>query len=321
MADLGPQTEAVASSTAPAASLRLAVLLNSGGGTVLREGEVTLEARLARAFEGQGAQAAIRFLHGGELREAAVRALIAVREGELDGVVVGGGDGSVSTVADVLARSGVPMGVLPLGTLNHFAKDLGMPADPAEAAAAIARGRVRAVDVGEANGRVFVNNSILGVYPMMVLDRERRRREHGLGKWPAMCLAFLRMLIQFPRRRVTLCTAAGNRPYRTPCLFIGNNPYDMRNLELRRREGLDNGILWVLVARHGHWRSFLRFAAKIAFKGISPEKDLDTFNLKEFEIRPKAHRVTVAFDGEVARVRGPIRYRSLPGALTVYAPA
>ena len=92
------------------------------------------------------------------------------KRGEIDAIVVGGGDGSVRTVAGVLADTGVPLGVLPLGTLNHFAKDLGIPLKVEQAAAAIAAGHTRNVDIAEVNGKTFINNSSIGIYPYMQLN-------------------------------------------------------------------------------------------------------------------------------------------------------
>src|SRR6185503_16647759 len=102
---------------------------------------------------------------------------------DADAVVIGGGDGTVSAAADRAVRHGKPIGVLPLGTLNHFARDLGMPPDLRDAVRAIATGVVREVDVGEVNGRVFVNNSSIGVYPTVVRDRDEQRLRFGRGKW------------------------------------------------------------------------------------------------------------------------------------------
>jgi diacylglycerol kinase family enzyme len=99
------------------------------------------------------------------LQAAAERAVQRVREQELDALVVGGGDGSIRTVAHVLAGTGVPLGILPLGTLNHFARDLGIPTDLKETVALIAAGKTRSIDVGEVNGETFINNSSIGLYP------------------------------------------------------------------------------------------------------------------------------------------------------------
>jgi diacylglycerol kinase family enzyme len=235
--------------------------------------------------------------------------------------VVGGGDGSVNGAAGLLAGTGIPLGVLPLGTLNHFARDLGLPAEFESAAAAIAVAPPRAVDVAEVNGHVFVNNSLLGAYPYMVADRERRRREHGLGKWPAMTLAFLRMLWRFPRRRLTLCLPDGRVPVVTPSLMVGVNEYDPKNFEIPRNHGLDRGRLWLLVARHRHPLGFAWFAFRTVFRGIDQARDFEVLTLTELEVRARPSRLPVAIDGELLILRPPLRYRIRPRELMVLAPA
>jgi diacylglycerol kinase family enzyme len=300
--------------------LRLRAVLNGDGGTIQRAGPDALRAQLAAAFERCGVAAELVIATGPEMRPQLEQALAEARAGRIDAVVVGGGDGSVSTAAGVLAGTGVPLGVLPVGTLNHFAKDLGMPLEIEAAAEALATAEVAAVDVGEVNGRVFVNNSLLGVYPYMVADRERRRELHGIGKWTAMSLAFLRMLWRFPRRRVTLCVEGRTTPFHTPCLVVGVNEYDAELFSVRRRGGLDNGHLWLLVAKHGHSLSFAWFAFRAAFRGLNESDDFEVLLVTSAEVRIKASRVPVAADGEVERMRGPLRYRIRPGDLRVLRP-
>lgn len=287
---------------------------------MLRLGEEEARARLARTFARCDAEADLRFVDGERLRHEAERALDDARAGQLDAVVVGGGDGSVNAVAGVLAGTGVPLGVLPLGTLNHFATDLGMPQGLEEAVEAIARSTPRAVDAAEVNGRVFVNNSLLGIYPYMVADRERRRKAWGLGKWPAMSLAFLRMLWRFPRRRLAICVAGWAKPYRTPCLFVGVNEYDFELFKVQRRTGMDKGELWLIVAKHNHPLRFAWFAFRVAFRGLTEADDFEALRVDAAEVRAKASRIPVATDGEISRMPTPLRYRLLPGALTVLAP-
>lgn len=299
---------------------RLAVVVNRNGGTVLRLGPDALRQRLGAAFREAGARAEMHLVAGAEMSSTLERALERARAGELDGIVVGGGDGSVNGAANLLAGTGVPLGVLPVGTLNHFARDLGLPADPAEAAAVIARAAPRAVDVAEVNGRVFVNNSLLGAYPYMVADRERRRDQHGLGKWTAMTLAFLRMLWRFPRRRLTLCFEGEKLPVRTPSLMVGVNEYDPKNLAVRRNHGLDRGELWVLVARHSRPLSFAWFAFRTVFRGLDAGEDFDLVKLQSLEVRARTSRLLVACDGELLRLRPPLKYKIRPGELLVLAP-
>src|ERR1700724_1991353 len=169
--------------------LRVAALLYASAGTIELQGEKTLQEVLVPAFEKHGISVVLEFLPGAKLRSAAERIRQQVIRGELDAVVVGGGDGSIQTVASVLVGSDVPLGIIPLGTLNHFAKDLGIPVFADRAVAVIASGEKRYVDVGEVNGKIFINNSSIGIYPYLVLERERRRRRKRLSKWTAVVLA------------------------------------------------------------------------------------------------------------------------------------
>ena len=315
-------TETIAhrATAVPAPPRRVHVVLNRGG-RVVERGPETVQVEVKRAFDQAGVGADITIVAGSDLPATLERARRAAEAGEIDAVVVGGGDGSISCAAGVLADTGVLMGVLPLGTLNHFSKDLGVPQDLEGAAATIARGHFRAVDAAEVNGRVFVNNSVLGVYPYMVIERERRRRLHGLGKWVAMSLAFARMLWRFPRRRLKLKIAGEDASYRTPLLFVGVNEYRMDRLELRRTSGMDRGQLWLFVAKHQHSWSFLRFALRAAYGGLEQEGDFDLHRGPEANVRTRASRVPVACDGEVVRMQSPLLYRVRPKALMVLAPA
>lgn len=300
---------------------RLRAVLNREGGAARRLGVDAMRARLEEGFAAGGVLAELCFLPSGELRAALQAALADARDGSLDGVVVGGGDGSVNCAAGVLAGTPVPLGVLPVGTLNHFAKDLGMPLELAAAAEAIARAEPRSVDVAEVNGRVFVNNSLLGVYPYMVADRERRRRLHGLGKWLAMSLAFLRMLARFPRRRLEIVVGGETTRHRTPCLFVGVNEYEVERFKLQRRGGMAGGQLWLLVAKHASPLSFAWFACRTAFRGLDPAAgDFELLRAPFVEVHLAATRAPVSADGELERMRGPLRYRIRPGDLRVLAP-
>jgi diacylglycerol kinase family enzyme len=302
-------------------SLRVKVLINRRGRAVERIGPRVLRLQLESAFRSCGVDAEISLVEGHEIVANAEHAVQAAREGRLDRLVIGGGDGTVGSVAGVLADSGLVLGVLPLGTLNHFAKDLGMPLELEEAVRALASAPVRRIDVGEVNGIVFVNNSVLGVYPYMVADRERRRRLHGLDKWVAMGFAFLRMVARFPRRRLTLRIGGEAWRYRTPCLFVGVNEYHIEMLELRRRAGMDGGKLWLFIAKHRHPLPFLWFALRSAFGGLNEEGDFDLLQSAEAVVETRASRVPVSHDGEVTRMPGPFRYRIRPGALRVLAPS
>jgi diacylglycerol kinase family enzyme len=276
---------------------------------------------LAKAFADHGISAEIEMLSGDEIDEGIRRALAAAKGGSLDAVVVGGGDGTIRTAAGVLSGTGVPLGILPLGTLNHFAKDLGLPLDLNHAAGVIAKVKARPVDLGEVNGEIFINNSSIGIYPYLVTDRDRRRSETGLSKWKAMTYALVRVFKRFPRRRIWVHAEGATTPYRTPCLFVGNNEYDMRFFSLGRRQALDEGKLHFYIAPPVNRWAFVWFALRAVFGNTARLGDLDTLAVSSAEIRSRASRIPVALDGEVRTLSTPLRYRSRPGALTVIVPA
>ncbi len=164
---------------------RITALLNAGSGT----GRSAALADTVRGLLGRGdAEVEVREIAPGASVDGAIAAAKSARP---DVLVAGGGDGTVSAVAAALVDSDIVLGVLPLGTLNHFAKDLGIPLLLEAAAGAIVAGRTARIDVGEVNGRVFVNNSSIGLYPEIVRDREQQQRRLGRGKWPALAWASL----------------------------------------------------------------------------------------------------------------------------------
>ena len=180
---------------------------------------------------------------------------------ECDIVAALGGDGTVNAVAAALAGTSTPMLVLPAGTLNHFARDLGVPLDPAEAALLVRDGVRRKVDVAEVNGRVFVNNSSIGAYPLAVALRERLQDQGAGGKWSAMARASLRTFRRFPTLRVHIDGDDGEVDLETPFVFVGNNAYGGEGVAASERARLDGGRLGVLTAEATTRREALRVAA------------------------------------------------------------
>ncbi|RKK02104.1 diacylglycerol kinase family lipid kinase [Pseudoroseomonas wenyumeiae] len=302
--------------------LRLCVLVNAGGGSVLGR---DLEPELREAFESHGLEADIRLLPGDALEAAARQALERTGPGRhYDAVVAGGGDGTIGLMAGVMAGSGRAFGVLPLGTLNHFAKDLGLPQDIPGAVGVIAARQLRTVDVAEVNGRVFVNNSSIGLYASMVADRDRQRRRAGWGKWPAMSLAFCRVVLRYPLRRVQVVAEGENgrwvRRYRTPLLFIGNNAYEVSLPRPGTRAVLDDGKLSMFIVRNRRPWGLLKVAAHAMLGQLRHERDFESHIVTAVEIRSRSAWMRVSVDGEVVPMRPPLRYAIRPGALRVFAP-
>jgi diacylglycerol kinase family enzyme len=300
--------------------LRVSVILNEGAGTAQSQGTQSWRDRLVDSFAAHGVAASFDVLSGSALPAAAERAFQAARRGELDAIVVGGGDGSIRTVAGVVAGSDVPLGIIPLGTANHFARDLGLPLAPEEAVAVIAAANTRQVDVGMVNGEIFINNSSIGFYPYLVLARERKRPGSWLPKRAAMILALPQVIRFFPIFRLTVRVEGEVQPCRSPVVFIGNNEYQITLPATGTRQRLDRGELWICVANVGTWTA-LAWRACQAVLGIPIRgNDLRAFKGAAAEITSARHHVLVACDGEVKDMRPPLSYHNRPGALCVFAP-
>jgi diacylglycerol kinase family enzyme len=235
-------------------------------------------------------------------------------------IVAGGGDGTVSAVSAVVAGTAIALGVLPLGTLNHFARDVGLPMDIESAVRVLASGRVIGVDVGEVNGRVFLNNSSIGLYPRLVHHWQRQQERLGRGKWHALLRAALTLLHRYPLMDVRVRT--GNQEFnrRTPLVFVGNNAYAMSGLNIGRRARLDSGRLSVYIPRRAGRFGLFRIELRALFGRLDRALDFDLLQTPAVQIDTRRKYARVAVDGEAAGAVTPLDYRIRRGALRVVVP-
>ena len=251
--------------------------------------------------------------------DAAAAAKAAVKE-RAEVVVAVGGDGTVSAVASALIGTETPLGVLPRGTLNHFAKDAGIPMDLARAVRNIAEGRSKAVDVGDVNGRHFVNNASLGIYPDIVVERELLRRQ-GYRKWSAFGVATARIIRNYRGLMMTITTQATTSTTRTPFLLVGNNEYQQEGIHLGERKALDRGQLFAYFAPRMRGWELPKLFANAVLDRASEGRALESLAACELLAEShEGHRLRVAVDGEVLAMAGPLRLRIHPGALRVIVP-
>ncbi|MBA3452514.1 MAG: NAD(+)/NADH kinase [Deltaproteobacteria bacterium] len=290
--------------------------MNAGAGSIGSAKCDERKAEVLAALTAAGIDAEVHLCEPAQLTRTA-RDLAA---SGVDAVVAAGGDGTVSAVASALAGGNVPLAVLPLGTLNHFAKDLRMPLELGEAALAIASGNVTRIDVGELNGRIFVNNSSIGLYPETVIRRDRDRKASGRGKWTAMFLAAFRVLRRFPLLKVRIVTESGTLRARTPLVFIGNNAYTINVLELGERAHLDRGQLSLYMIKATSRLKMFWVTVRAILQRLDAVADFEAHAIREALIRTGHRRLQVAIDGEVELMTPPLYYRSRPGALAVIAP-
>lgn len=297
----------------PGSRSAIACIVNGSAGSSKCSAAVR---RAAELFEARGCTVTMLVAEeGGDISRLAKEA---VQKGA-SVIVAAGGDGTVNAVATAVLDHDIPLGVLPLGTLNHFAKDTGIPTDLEPAVANIVEGGIAQVDVGEVNGKLFLNNSSLGLYPSIVREREAIQKK-GLGKWLAFAVATLSALGRFPRLRIEL-QAEDGPPVEgvTSFVFVGNNQYAVSGLCIGEREHLDRGTLWVCRAPKVGRAGLARLSLG-ALLGRPSAGALETFKATQVSIMPAKRHILVATDGEVTRMQGPLNYTIRPKALRVVVP-
>jgi diacylglycerol kinase family enzyme len=297
--------------------MKATVVLNTSAGLIAGSEASATVSRVREAFQRARLETEV-LASGHETFPAAVARAAA---SDADVVVLGGGDGTLSAGAAVLVGGHKPLGVLPLGTLNHFAKDVGIPLDLDGAVETIEGGRVTEVDVGAVNGRIFLNNSSVGLYPSVVAHRQELRHRHGGGKWPAMFNACVDVFRRFPLLDVIMQVEDRAVALTTPFIFVGNNRYDMRLFALGTRTSLQGGALSVYLTRNTGRVGLLRLAFRALLGRLEQDRDFRSVALPGVEIRSRRRSLRVSLDGEVVRMTSPLRYVIRPRALRVLAPA
>jgi diacylglycerol kinase family enzyme len=222
-----------------------------------------------------------------------------------------GGDGTLSSVASILAGTEATFVPLPGGTLNHFTKDLGIPQDIDRALKKLAKATVKKVDIAKVNDKLFINNSSIGLYPSSL--RARSRFETTLGKWPAAVIASIHALVRFRTYHVTI----NNETFHTPFVFIGNNEYVIDGTNGVVRKTIHSGKLSVFVAQTISRATLLKIALFALFGRVKDVDEFDIYHVTSLTIHTRKKQLSVSHDGEVSRMNSPLRYEIKPGSLNV----
>ena len=289
------------------------VIINAGSGSVQPE---EIKQILEGLFKESGVEANIHLAkQGSEIIELAQLAV----KSDCKIIVAGGGDGTVSGVASELFKTDKILGVLPLGTLNNFSKDLGIPQDIKEAVRIIAENQVKKIDVAEVNGRIFINNSSIGFYPRIVRKRQKQQ-EKGRSKWNAAFWATLQIFHLSPFLKVKLSLDKKQFLRKTPFVFVGNNEYDMDFFNIGRRNFLNKGKLGVYFLHRSGRTGLFMLAFHLMTGRLRQAKEFEEVMTEEVTIQMRKKRVLVAFDGEVAVLQTPLNYKIHPQSLNVIVP-
>lgn len=294
------------------ANRTLPVLINREGGTAAAAG-AKIKADVETAFADADLSAKVDLIRGADIP----RALAGLDEPL---VVIGGGDGTLGAAARDLIATGRALGILPLGTHNHFARQLGIPADLPGAARVLAEGKRRRVDVGIVNGHIFLNNASIGFYPSLVRTREQEQSRRGLPKWMANMPAAWAALRRLRHHRLRVGIDGTEQWVRTPLLFVGNNLYSLDGGRIGEREALDRGELSLFSVEGRTRLGALWFGLRLLLGRANLETDFAmATTCRALTVHAHSPHIHVALDGEVHCLESPLRFEIRRQALEVIA--
>lgn len=302
----------------PLTALPLSIILNvTSGHHDAREVEGTIRA----ALDAAGRSYQIVVTSGADEVERAAREAVERSREHPQVIVAAGGDGTINLVAGIVLGSGAVFGVIPLGTFNYFARDLGIPLEPAAAAAALARGRLMPVHVARVNGHLFLNNASFGLYRRLLEEREGFKQR--LGRYRIVAAAAgLATLWRFRDVYTVRMRLDGEAvTLRTPMLFFGLNSLQLENLDLEVAPCAQAGLLAVIALQPSSRWHLIGLALGGMLHGLRGSPDLRCYCASEVEVSVPGRRLTrVAVDGESVECELPLRFEVLRDALPVVVP-
>ena len=295
-------------------SAPIPVFINRSGGTASSLG-ARLGPAVEAAFAAAGVKIDLHLIDGRDVDDAVSRVVGAPI------VVVGGGDGTLGCAANRLAGTDSALGIIPVGTRNHLARELGIPLDLARAAAVIAAGATRRIDVARANGRGFINNASIGFYPSLVRFRDAETHRHGVPKWVAAIPASYAAIRRLRHHRLRISVPGLSKEIVTPMLFVGNNRYSLAAGRLGRRDALDDGMLSVFAVGSHRRRALIGFAVRTLFGRADRADDFAAIgDCRSLRVEGGSRGVSIALDGEIMTLALPIDFAIEPHALAVVVP-
>ncbi|MFW6235913.1 MAG: diacylglycerol/lipid kinase family protein [Desulfovibrionales bacterium] len=293
------------------------VIINAAAGPSSREDTAGMVQDLETIFREHGIDATVRTVEPDRLEATMAQTM----ETDPPALLIGGGDGTVSTAARILAGTGVPLGILPMGTFNYFARYLGIPLDLKAAAQAIAESHVRDIDLVTVNDRTFISHASIGIYPQYVLQKMLMEKKSHMKKIPAIAVGFCKAFFRFPVLTMNVNDDGEKTVYTTPFLLIGNSegaldPF-MINDDL---EEFQDKRFVLYVSRDSTRTSLLKTVLMTLFKKVDIHKAFVVRKMERCTIEIPKKQILVTIDGEVTRLEPPLDFSIVPKALTMFVP-
>ncbi len=233
--------------------------------------------------------------------------------------IAAGGDGTINHVMQALVKTEAVLGVLPLGTYNHFAKDLGIPLDWKQALEIALRGATMQIDVGRVNERYFLNNICLGLYPEVVERREEKGRDYA--RWRAVPYAVYTAFRKFPHVSLNIESAHHFEAIRTHLFMVSNNPYELSQIGMEApRPSLEQGCISVYWLPHMPKLQFIRVVARYFRGKVDGFAGFRSIRTTQLKVQSSHSMLRLGLDGELVRMAPPLNITTVPRSLLVKAP-
>lgn len=252
------------------------------------------------------------------LEKAKAAILAAKTDGSI--VVAAGGDGSINAVAGLCLQHDVPMGVLPMGTFNFFARDIKIPVDLSEALDVLLTGKLAHVPVGMLNDQIFLVHAGIGLYSEIMRNREKDKRKFGRYRIVAFISSFLSLMKTKKTHSVTIETETEEIKRQTLNIFVGNNVLQLEKLGLVANNEVNHDELAVILLKPMTTLQRLRFTFLGLIRNMKLEKRIETFTTQKCLVETKQKNLQAAIDGELVSVSSPLHFKCIPSGLRVMIP-
>lgn len=240
-----------------------------------------------------------------------------------DILVAVGGDGTINAVSSAALKAGVPLAVLPQGTFNFFGRNHGIPTDTEAGIDVLVEGRLQPVQVGRVNGRVFIVNASLGLYPQVLEDREAWKQRFGRSRIVAFWSGLATLLRGYRSMQIDIANAdGGSRSLRTPTLVVVNNALQLELIGIAEAPQIHAGQLVAITLKHvGKWQ-MLGLVLRGALGKLGDAEHVDSFAFSSMTVRPRGNRkrFKIAVDGEIIHLDAPLTFEALPDSLQLLLP-
>jgi diacylglycerol kinase family enzyme len=297
--------------------MRIHAVINERAGSVLGQDHASIVAAVEEPFKAAGHDIVVDTVTPDRMAAA----LEAAAKDETECLLVGGGDGSVRTAADVAMAHGKILGIIPLGTLNRMARDLSIPLSLPAACEALASADVQNIDVASVNGRTYLCNSLLGLPPEYSAERQRLRGRPFGERIRGYANIIRTILSSRNRLRITIDDGGEQRPLRVISMAVSNNAYcEQPGLGLTRPK-LDGGELALYASRHRSGWGVARALVRAIIGRWKGDPYLLQMRGHELTIRTGRPRIKLSNDGEVEVYTTPLVYKNHSKALKILRPA